>query len=56
MLLETLERGDVNPSTAALGALGAGAIGDPHHDPGERREVPRWQVPEPPQRASRGGR
>jgi hypothetical protein len=55
MLLESLERRDANPKTSALGlAVSLGTIGDQHRDGSEEREVPRWHVPEPPQRASRG--
>jgi hypothetical protein len=48
MLLESLERRDVNPTAPALRVLGAGTIGEQHHDPGEQRDVPRRQVPAPP--------
>jgi len=54
MLLEAVERRAVNVTVAAPGPQAHGRIGGRHGEPGEQHEMPRWHVPEPPRRASRG--
>jgi len=54
MLLEAVEWRAVNVTVAALGLQAHGEIGGRHREPGEQHEIPRWHVPEPPRRASRG--
>ena len=54
MLLEAVAQRAVKSTAAALGSQVHGEIGGHHREPGEQHEVPRWHVPEPPQRASRG--